>query len=102
MELMLRLVAALVSIRVTVFLLRLSLGPQTWLSGWENRITLMIWFVVAINMLGWLDPVIGWLEQHSAGARPTSAHRLVDAQSLFIVSLFVLAGAGWRAGWNGG
>jgi len=98
MELMLRLVAALVLIRVTVFLLRLSLGPQTWLRAWENRITLMIWFVVAINMLGWLDPVIGWLEGIGWGKADKRVTAWSMIKSLFIVSLFVIAGA-WIARW---
>jgi len=54
----LRLMTALALIRIGVFLLRLSLGPGTWLRTWENRLTLVIWLVVAINMLGWLDPVV--------------------------------------------
>src|SRR4029450_13741513 len=57
LDLMLQLMGALVLIRIAVFLLRLSLGPDTWLKGWETRLTLIIWVVVAINLFGGLHPV---------------------------------------------
>src|SRR5262245_18272827 len=36
MDLMVKLMTALVLIRISVFLLRLSLGPGTWLRAWES------------------------------------------------------------------
>lgn len=98
MDVVLRLMAALVLIRVGVFLLRLSLGPQTWLRAWESRISFVIWVVVAINMLGWLDPVIAWLEGIGWGKADKRVTAWSMLKSLFIVTLFVLAGT-WIARW---
>ncbi len=96
MDLMVKLMTALVLIRITVFLLRLSLGPGTWLRAWESRLTLIVWMVVAINMLGWLDPVIAWLDSIGWGKADKRVTAWSMIKSLFIVTLFVLAGT-WIA-----
>ena len=98
MDLMVKLITALVLIRVGVFLLRLSLGPGTWLRTWENRLSLIIWMVVAINMLGWLDPVIVWLDGVGWGKGDKRVTAWSMLKSLFIVSLFVIIGT-WIARW---
>lgn len=98
MDVVLRLMAALVLIRVAVFLLRLSLGPNTWLRAWESRISFVVWVVVAINMLGWLDPFIAWLEGIGWGKGDKRVTAWSILKSLFIVTLFVLAGT-WIARW---
>jgi len=96
--LMLKLMAALAFIRIAVFLLRLSLGPGTWVRTWENKLTLIIWLLVAINILGWLDPVVGWLDGVRFGAKDRAISAWSILKSLFIVTLFVLAGT-WIARW---
>jgi small-conductance mechanosensitive channel len=96
--LMLKLMAALAFIRIGVFLLRLSLGPGTWLRTWENKLTLIIWLLVAINILGWLDPVVAWLDGIRFGAKDRAISAWSILKSLFIVTLFVLAGT-WIARW---
>jgi small-conductance mechanosensitive channel len=96
--LMLKLMAALAFIRIGVFLLRLSLGPGTWLRTWENKLTLIIWLLVAINILGWLDPVVAWLDSIRFGAAGKALSAWSILKSLFIVTLFVLAGT-WIARW---
>jgi small-conductance mechanosensitive channel len=98
LDLMLRLMTALVLIRIGVFLLRLSLGPRTWLRAWENRIALAMWVIVAINMLGWLDPAIAWLDGIGWGKDKERVTAWSMLKSLFIVTLFVLAGT-WIARW---
>jgi small-conductance mechanosensitive channel len=92
-DLVLKLIAALVLIRFGVFLLRLSLGPDTWLRGWEARIASFIWVVVAINLLGWLDPVIAWLDGIGIGQGDKRFTAWSIVKSLFIVTLFVIGGA---------
>lgn len=99
-DLLLKLMTALALIRIGVFLLRLSLGPNSWLRLWEGRVTLAIWLLVAINMLGWLDPVVAWLNGIRFGAKTKSEDITAwyILKSLFIVTLFVLA-ATWIARW---
>jgi small-conductance mechanosensitive channel len=98
LDLMLQLMGALVLIRIGVFLLRLSVGPETWLKGWETRLTLVIWAVVAINLFGWLAPVRTRLNSIplTKGKDPLTVWSLLE--SLVIITLFVLA-ATWLARW---
>src|SRR4029434_10659651 len=83
---------------IAVFLLRLSLGPDTWLKGWETRLTLIIWVVVAINLFGWLLPVKERLDSIplTKGKDPLTVWSFLE--SLFIITLFVLV-ATWLARW---
>src|SRR5437764_14808652 len=50
-----RIVGALVLVRLAVFALGLTLGPESWVGTRESRITLILWAVAAVAMLGWLD-----------------------------------------------
>lgn len=56
------LAAALVAVRLAVYLLRVLLGPTSWLRGWEGRLTLLIWLIVGFELLGWFDRVEGTLD----------------------------------------
>jgi small-conductance mechanosensitive channel len=51
----LRIVGALVLVRFGVFLLGLMLGPESWVRTHEGRITVTLWAIAAVAMLGWLD-----------------------------------------------
>ena len=98
LDLLLQLMGALVLIRIGVFLLRLSIGPNTWVKGWETRLTLVIWVFVTIYLFGWLGPVKTRLNSIplTKGKDPLTVWSLLE--SLFIITLFVLA-ATWLARW---
>ena len=49
------LAAALVFVRLGVYSLRLLLGPNSWLRGWESQLTLLVWLVVSFRLLGWFE-----------------------------------------------
>lgn len=51
----LQLTIALIIIRFGVYLLRLSMGGASWIRGWENRLTLLIWLLVGFELLGWFE-----------------------------------------------
>lgn len=53
------LAGALALIRMGVFVLRHSLNPGGWLKAWEGLLTVTIWTLVALHILGWLP----WVEQ---------------------------------------
>src|ERR1700761_8944084 len=53
----LQLTTALVLVRLGVYLLRVMMGPESWLRTWENRITLVLWVTIGFSMVGWLDKV---------------------------------------------
>ena len=99
LDLTLRLLSALVLIRVGVFLLRLSLGPTTWLKGWETQTTLIVWSLVALKLLGWLDPIVDRLDHVGFTIGKNKEVTIWSIfKSLFIITLFVL-GATWIARW---
>src|SRR5687767_14418225 len=51
----LQLIAALVVVRLALYLLRLWLGPDGWLHTWETRLTFILWFIIGFEMLGWFS-----------------------------------------------
>jgi small-conductance mechanosensitive channel len=51
----LQLTIALIIVRFGVYLLRLSMGGTSWIRGWENRLTLLIWLLVGFELLGWFE-----------------------------------------------
>jgi small-conductance mechanosensitive channel len=51
----LQLTVALIIVRFGVYLLRLSMGGVSWIRGWENRLTLLIWLLVGSELLGWFN-----------------------------------------------
>jgi small-conductance mechanosensitive channel len=53
----LRILLALVLVRLGVYLLGLLLGPASWVSTRERRITLIVWLIVAIGITGWMDVI---------------------------------------------
>jgi small-conductance mechanosensitive channel len=50
-----QLVAGLAAVRVGVYVLGLLLGPGSWVRNRETRITFILWLVVSVVLLGWLD-----------------------------------------------
>ncbi len=47
------LASTLMLVRLGVYLLRLGLGPDSWLRNWENRLTLLIWLAISFQVIGW-------------------------------------------------
>ncbi len=56
-DISLQLVTALALVRLGVYLLRLVLGPNSWIRPWESRITFVLWLVLSFELLGWFDGV---------------------------------------------
>ncbi|MBV6417536.1 MAG: hypothetical protein CMLOHMNK_02266 [Steroidobacteraceae bacterium] len=53
----LQLAAALVVVRLVVYVLRQLLGSDSWLKGWQNQLTFVVWLAVAFELLGWFNAV---------------------------------------------
>ena len=51
----LQLTIALIFVRMAVYILRVSLGGESWVKGWENRLTFLAWLFVSFELLGWFD-----------------------------------------------
>lgn len=56
------LLALLALIRLIVFILRLSLGRSRRIKTWELRVALVVWALIATQMLGLFDPLVARLD----------------------------------------
>ena len=83
-------------IRIAVYVVRLSLGNRT--KGWGNTITLIIWAVLALHVLGWFDPLVQALD--SVGLKTDKSRITLWSvlKLLFTVGAFILI-AVWIARW---
>ena len=93
-----RLIGAYVAVRVGVFLFAASLGNKSWMQHWENRVTLLIWFAIAAEFLGWLDPIIATLDSVGVAAGKSRITVWSILKLLFTLTLFVLVAA-WISRW---
>jgi hypothetical protein len=59
---MLRLIGALIVIRLLAYAVRRSVSPNNSLKRFENKAALAIWLLVAAQMLGWLDYIVSLLD----------------------------------------
>jgi len=92
------LLAALALIRLLAFLLRLSIGKGTRIKAWELRLTLIIWALISVQMLGWLDAIVEALDSIglSKGATRVTIWSVLKAFAL--VTMFVVVSV-WVARW---
>lgn len=95
-DLAITLAGLMLIIRVTVYLVRLSLGNRT--KGWGNTITMLVWGVLALHVLGWFEPLVQALD--SVGISTTKSRITLWSvlKILFTVGAFILI-AVWIARW---
>ncbi len=95
-NLLLELAGALVAIRGAAFLLRLSVGRNGRLRAWEVRATVVVFFFVAMHIVGWLEAFIGFLDSVSVTSNKHGEAALTlwsIIRSLFTVTAFVIISA---------
>ena len=95
-DLGLRLLGALIAIRSAVFLLFASVAPNHRLRALEARSALIIWFFVAMHLLGWLEAFIGYLDAVPILNAPRAEAPVTlwsIMKSLFTVVVFVIFSA---------
>jgi small-conductance mechanosensitive channel len=92
------LLALLALIRLVMFLLRISLGKSRTIKAWELRATLIVWFVITAEVLGWLDPVIAQLDSIGLTEGKTRITIWSVLKALATVTVFVVVSA-WVARW---
>lgn len=102
LRLALLLVGALALIRMGVFVLRHSFSPGSRLKAWEGVLTITIWSLVALHLLGWLPVVSQALDEYaiSFGQLRLSLYTLVSF-TLFValwllVALWISNALQWR------
>ncbi len=91
----------LIVIRGITFLVRVSLGKASRLRAWELRLTLLVWFFVAMQVLGLLGSLTHVLNEieltpATKGAAALTLWSLIRA--LFTVIAFVIISA-WTGRW---
>jgi small-conductance mechanosensitive channel len=83
-----RLVTALVLVRVGVYVLGLLLGPVSWVRNRQSRITVVVWLVVSVAMLGWLDVIEATLNHISLVPGRSQFSLWALLKGLVVVSAF--------------
>ena len=85
-----RIVGALLLLRLVVFVLGLLLGPGSWVRTRGIRITLILWAIAAMAMLGWLDVIEARLNGISLVPGRTQFSLWALLKGLVVVTAFVV------------
>jgi small-conductance mechanosensitive channel len=85
-----RLVAVLLLIRLGVFVLGVLLGPGSWVRTRGSRITLVLWAIAAVAMLGWLDVIEASLNHISLVPGRSQFSLWALLKGLVVVTAFVI------------
>jgi small-conductance mechanosensitive channel len=85
-----QLATALILVRLAIYLLRLALGPRSWLRTWETRLTLLVWLAISFQLVGWFDAIQATLD--SINLVPGKGRFTLWAllKGLVVITLFVL------------
>jgi small-conductance mechanosensitive channel len=86
----LQLTIALVCVRAGVYLLRLSLGSESWVKVWENRLTIVLWLFVSFELLGWFDLAEKTLDAIDLNPSEKKFSLWMLLKSIVVVSGFVI------------
>ncbi|HEY1724164.1 MAG TPA: mechanosensitive ion channel domain-containing protein [Steroidobacteraceae bacterium] len=85
-----QLTTALILVRLAVYLVRLGLGPRSWLRVWEPRLTLLLWLGISFQLVGWFDAIQSSLD--AINLLPGNGRFTLWAllKGLVVITLFVL------------
>ena len=95
-DLAITLAGLMLLIRLAVYVVRVSLGNRT--KGWGNAVTFLIWAVLALQVLGWFDPVVQALDSVGIKAGRSRITLWSVLKILFTLGAFILV-AVWIARW---
>ncbi len=98
LDIAIRLIGVYAIVRVAVFSFAATLTDQAWVLHWELRASLLIWFAIAANYLGWLDPIIDTLDSVGLAAGRSRITLWSVLKLLFTLSVFILTAA-WISRW---
>jgi small-conductance mechanosensitive channel len=85
-----QLATALILVRLAMYLLRLALGPRSWMRTWETRLTLLVWLAISFQLIGWFDAIQNTLD--AINLLPGKGRFTLWAllKGLVIITVFVL------------
>jgi small-conductance mechanosensitive channel len=89
-DIALQLTIALILVRVAVYLLSLSLGGESWVKGWENRLTFLLWLFVSFELMGWFSFAESTLDQIDLIPGKTEFSLWALLKGVVVVSAFVI------------
>ena len=84
------LASTLILVRLGVYLLRLGLGPDSWLRNWENRLTLLIWLAISFQVIGWFGALQSTLNDINLLPGRGAFTLWALLKGLVVISAFVL------------
>jgi small-conductance mechanosensitive channel len=85
-----RLLVALVLVRLGVYLLGLLLGPASWAHTRERTVTLVLWLVVGVVLTGWMDVIEASLNRVNILPGRSQLSLWALLKGLVVVSAFVV------------
>jgi small-conductance mechanosensitive channel len=90
LDIAMQLATALILVRLAIYLLRLALGPRSWLRTWETRLTLLVWLAISFQLVGWFDAIQNTLD--AINLLPGKGRFTLWAllKGLVIITVFVL------------
>jgi small-conductance mechanosensitive channel len=92
-----QLLVALAIIRVIVYALRVGIAPGPALKAWEQIISTTIWAMVALHLLGLLQPGMDALDSLAFNFGETRVSALLALKVIILSALYILL-ALWLAG----
>ena len=85
-----RMVTALLLVRLGVFVLGLLLGPGSWVRTRGTQITVILWVITVVALLGWLDDIEAGLNHISLIPGKTQFSLWALLKGLVVVTAFVV------------
>ncbi len=97
LDVLAQLVVALALIRALVYTLRKGLEQGPGLKAWEFTISTSIWVLVALHLVGWLEPMLAVLDSLALELGDSRISLLMIARLVFWFGLYLLL-AFWVSG----
>ena len=82
--------ATLILVRLGMYLLRLGLGPDSWMRKWEQPLTLIIWIGISFQLIGWFEAIQNTLNDINLLPGRGQFTLWALLKGLVIISAFVL------------
>jgi small-conductance mechanosensitive channel len=90
LDIAMELAATLVLVRLGMYLLRLGLGPDSWMRKWEQPLTLIIWLGISFQLIGWFEAIQSTLNDINLLPGRGQFTLWALLKGLVIISAFVL------------
>jgi small-conductance mechanosensitive channel len=90
LDIAMEMAATLILVRLGMYLLRLGLGPDSWMRKWEQPLTLIIWIGISFQLIGWFEAIQNTLNDINLLPGRGQFTLWALLKGLVIISAFVL------------